>query len=80
MKILVPIEISCKKKRCFDILLFQCLQDSCSAIGKFMTGENNRQLFLCSIATHNCTMIVTEASCGGDYFFGLACASIAASK
>jgi hypothetical protein len=62
------------------MLLFQCLQNTVATICKLMTCEDQCQFFLCGIATNNGTTIVPEASCGGLYFFGLLCASIAASK
>ncbi len=80
LKFFVPVEISCKKERCSYVLLFQCLQNAIAAICKLMTSEDQCQFFLCCIATYNSTSIVTEASCGGVYFFGLLCASIAANK
>ena len=77
----VPIKITGKEERRFDIFLFKSFKNILTSISEFMTGEYDSDLFFRSITSDNSAPAYSVASfIGGIYFFPFDCASIADSK
>lgn len=75
-------KITGEKERSFNVPAFQLPVNEFSAISKFMTGKNQRDLFLRAVAPGDRATIPAQAPAqGGGYrFFGRLSASFAASR
>lgn len=77
----IAVEIACEKESGFYVLLPQCMDDVRQSFAKLMSGKYQRKLLKGRISADDGAFIAAVASLfGGRYFFGIACASIAASR